>query len=149
MRLEDEIAQKDFPSIKTKTIVNLIYTNNWLESNQRDFFKPFGITSQQFNILRILRELDPKAATIGLLKERMLDKMCDVSRMVERLRLKKLINRQLNVEDRRAVDIVISDKGLALLQEIDQYLPNFEQVATPLTVQELEELNVLLDKIRG
>jgi DNA-binding MarR family transcriptional regulator len=83
------------------------------------------------------------------LKEKILDKMCDVSRMVERLRLKKLINRQLNIEDRRAVDIVISDKGLALLKEIDQYLPNFEQVATPLTVKELEELNVLLDKIRG
>lgn len=149
MRLEDEIAQKEFSSIKSKTIVNLIYTNNWLESNQRDFFKPFGITSQQYNVLRILRDMDPKAATIGLLKEKMLDKMCDVSRMVERLRVKKLINRQLNIEDRRAVDIVISDKGKELLKEIDQFLPSFEQVATPLSVQELEELNNLLDKIRG
>lgn len=149
MRLEDEISVKEFSTLTSRTIVNLVHTNNWIEGHKRDFFKPFSITSQQYNILRILRDQHPEPSTIGLLKSRMLDKMCDVSRMVERLRLKKLIDRQANTEDRRAVDIIISDKGLALLTEIDHYMPALEQVTNLLSYDELENLNLLLDKIRG
>jgi len=149
MKLEDEISVKEFSTLTSRTIVNLIHTNNWLEGHKRDFFKPFSITSQQYNILRILRDQHPQPATIGLLKNKMLDKMCDVSRMVERLQIKKLIDRQANSEDRRAVDIVISDKGIVLLNEIDHYLPVLEQVTNLLSYDELEKLNLLLDKIRG
>lgn len=149
MRLEDEIAVKEFSTITSRTIVNLVHTNNWLEGHKRDFFKPFSITSQQYNVLRILRDQHQEPATIGLLKHKMLDKMCDVSRMVERLRLKNLIERQANTEDRRAVDIIISDKGLTLLNEVDHYMPALEQVTNLLNYDELEHLNILLDKIRG
>lgn len=149
MKLEDEIAVKEFSTITSRTIVNLIHTNNWLEGHKRDFFKPFSITSQQYNILCILRNQHPESSSIGSLKIKMLDKMCDVSRMVERLRLKNLIDRQANTDDRRAVDIVISEKGLTLLTEIDHYLPVLEQVTNLLSHSELEKLNLLLDKIRG
>ena len=82
MRLEDEIKQKEFKNEYAKSLVNLIYTFNWVDAQTRDFLKKFSITPQQFNILRILRGQQPNPATINLLKERMLDKMCDASRMV-------------------------------------------------------------------
>lgn len=115
----------------------------------RVFFKDYDLTSQQYNILRILRGQHPKPATINLLRDRMLDKMCDASRMVERLRLKDLVLRAVSSEDRRAVDIHISQKGLDLLLIIDKKLPHFESILKELNAQEIKQLNKLLDKLRG
>ncbi|HEY8401430.1 MAG TPA: MarR family transcriptional regulator [Cytophagaceae bacterium] len=149
MRLEDEIKQKEFKSEYNKCIVNLIYTFNWLDTKSKDFFKQFNLTPQQFNILRILRGQHPKPSTINLLKERMLDKMCDASRIVERLRLKNLLERNTCSEDRRSVDIRITEEGLALLEQIDARMHEFESAVKNLTLEETQQLNNLLDKLRG
>lgn len=149
MRLEDEIKQKEFKSEYNKAIVNMIYTFNWMDARSRSFFEPFGLTPQQFNILRILRGQYPKPATVNLLKERMLDKMCDASRIVERLRLKGLLERNTCQNDRRAVDIQISQSGLNLLEQIDSGMNDFDNMLSQLSTEEVTKLNELLDKVRG
>lgn len=149
MKLEDEIKQiKSFKNEYNKAVVNIFFTYSWLESFSRIFFKEYDITSQQFNILRILRGQYPNPCTINLLRERMLDKMCDASRLVERLRLKGLLERSKASSDKRAVDILITDKGLDLLSKIDVTLPLEGKLHT-LTEDEVTTLNTLLDKLRG
>jgi DNA-binding MarR family transcriptional regulator len=148
MELEKEIAQKSFKSERHKAMVNLIYTYYWANNLTRSDFTDYDITPQQFNILRILRGQHPNPSTINLLKERMLDKMCDASRMVDRLKQKDLIERCVNKKDRRSVDIVISQKGLDLLSKIDAEV-NQERLMQHLTEDEAKQLNVLLDKLRG
>jgi DNA-binding MarR family transcriptional regulator len=149
MRLEEEIQQKEFKNENQKALVNIIYTFNWLDSKFKDFFKTYDLTSQQFNILRILRGQHPKPCTINLLKERMLDKMCDASRIVERLRLKNLLDRTPSPNDRRSVDIIISDKGLKLLELIDNNIDSLYNTMNSLSHEEINLLNSLLDKARG
>ena len=150
MKLEDEIKQgKGFKSDYNKAVVNLIFTYNWLESSSKAFFKEFDLTSQQFNILRILQGQYPNPATINLLRERMLDKMCDASRLVERLRLKGLLERSQASSDKRAVDILITQKGRDLLTVIEVKMPLFENKLKTLTESEIKDLNNLLDKLRG
>ena len=150
MKLEDEIKQvKAFTNEYSKVVVNIIYTYNWLEASTKTFFSDYDITSQQFNILRILRGQYPKPSTINLLRERMLDKMCDASRLVERLRIKDLVERTKASTDKRAVDIIITEKGLELLSRIDQNFPDFENKLQTLSQEEAVTLNNLLDKLRG
>ena len=149
MRLEDEIKQKEFIDEYQKGYVNIVYTFNWLSGKSKDFFKEYDLTVQQFNILRILRGQYPNPSTINLLKERMLDKMCDASRIVERLRLKQLLVRNQSPTDRRSVDILISDKGLELLSKLDVELERLNSIMRNLSQDELKQLNDLLDKLRG
>lgn len=150
MKLEEEIKQKQFKSEFEKGAVNIIYTYNWIDSKNKDFFKNYDITPQQYNILRILRGQHPKPSTVNLLKERMLDKMCDASRMTERLRLKNLVERQICSADRRSVDVVITKNGLDLLNQIDKDILDFHQMLfAHLSTEEMSQLNILLDKLRG
>jgi DNA-binding MarR family transcriptional regulator len=150
MRLEDEIKQvKAFNNEYNKAVVNLIYTYNWLESSSKAFFQEYDLTSQQFNILRILKGQHPNPSTINLLRERMLDKMCDASRLVERLRIKGLVERSKASSDKRAVDILITKKGEELLTKISLKFPEFEEQFKTLTEEEVTVLNNLLDKLRG
>ncbi len=149
MKIEEEISQPKFKNKNHKGIVNIIYTFNWLYEKQFNFLKPFGITVQQFNILRILRGQHPKPATIKLLKERMLDKMSDASRLVEKLRAKGFIDRKLCDHDRRNVDVLITKQGLDLLKKIDGKEKEAEDLLKNLKSEELDLLNDLLDKIRG
>lgn len=148
MKLEDEISQKKFKSEHHKVLVNVLYTANWIDSIHSGKLKPHGITGQQFNILRILRGQYPKPASVKLLKERMLDKMSDVSRLVEKLRVKDLVERKTCINDRRNVDIIITQKGLDLLASLD-YLEDELRKILSLDSEEAEQLNVLLDKMRG
>ncbi len=149
MKLEKEISQKQFRNEYQKAVVNIVYSFNWLYSRQVSLLKPFDITLQQFNILRILRGQYPKPATIKLIKERMLDKMSDASRLVEKLRVKGLAERTICVNDRRNVDVLITEKGLALLKEADVAAEKMEDLLSPLNVDEAKQLNDLLDKMRG
>ena len=149
MRLEEEIKQKEFKNDYHKAAVNIIYTFNWLDSKSKDFFKKYDLTTQQYNILRILRGQHPQPATINLLRERMLDKMCDASRIVERLRIKNLLQRTPCSNDRRSVDIKISSKGLELLDHIDKDIESLFAHMQTLNKEEIKELNTLLDKLRG
>ena len=119
MKLEEEIAQQKFAGEQQKAMINLLFTYHWAVSKMKSDFKPYDITMQQFNILRILRGQMPNPCTINILKERMLDKMCDASRMVDRLLQKGFIERCVNKKDRRAVDIKISTQGLDLLAQFD------------------------------
>ena len=149
MKLEDEIKQSKFRNEQHKLNVNIIYTYGWLSNLQSRLLSESGLTSNQFNILRILRGQHPKPATINLLKERMLDKMSDASRLVERLRAKGLVSRSLSSEDRRRVDVSITEKGLRVLSEIDKLDAKSDSVFERLSPQEVKVLNDLLDKLRG
>ena len=130
--------------------VNLIYTSNWVQERQKSYFSKFGITQQQYNVLRILRGNYPKPYSTSDIRERMLDKMSDASRIVERLVKKDLVVRKINKKDKRLVDVTISDSGLDLLEKIDKTIENFVQKPfSNLTEKEQEILDSLLDKVRA
>jgi DNA-binding MarR family transcriptional regulator len=146
--IEKLISQKTFSSEYNKGLIGLIFVGNWIVSRHQHFFKKFDITMQQYNILRILRGQYPKAANINTLKERMLDKMSDVSRLVERLRKAGLVERKSSEIDRRAVDVQITAKGLSLLEIVDKDLPDLEDsLKESLSEEEITTLNSLLDKV--
>ncbi len=149
MKIEEEIKQKQFKSENHKAMINIIFTYNWLIKSQVEVLKPYGITLQQFNILRILRGQYPKPSTIKMMKERMLDRMSDCSRIVEKLRTKELVERHLCEKDRRNVDVLITKKGLALLKKLDKNIEKLDENLIALSGKELKTLNKLLDKLRG
>ncbi len=149
MRLEDEIKQRRFRSSVHKTALNVLFTGNWLHRMHAQVLKPHGLTPEQYNVLRILRGQHPKPATVNLLKERMLEKMSNVSRLVEKLRVRELVDRHICPDDRRAVDIFITDQGLALLLKLDACEQAWLSKMGELTEEESETLNRLLDKLRG
>ncbi len=149
MKLEDEIAQQKFRNERHKVAVNILYTHGWLSALHTKIFKEHGITTQQFNVLRILRGQSPKPTSIKLIKERMLDKMSDASRIVDKLLEKKLVERHTNKQDRRHVDVLISPKGLKVLSDLDKRDKEFENHSAKLSPKETEILNSLLDKLRG
>jgi DNA-binding MarR family transcriptional regulator len=148
LKLEEEIKQQKFLSPKHKAVVNIYYTNCYIISQFESFFKKFGITQQQYNILRILRGQRGNAITIGEIKSRMLDKNSDVSRIVERLRMKKLIERKICLNDRRQMHVKITEKGLDLLAQMDDVDKKAKEILSSLSNKEAELLNTLLDKIR-
>lgn len=146
--IEKLISIKTFTSEHHKGLISLIFVGNWIISKHQQFFKQYDITMQQFNILRILRGQHPKAASINTLKERMLDKMSDVSRLVERLRKAGLVERKSSEMDRRAVDVMITSKGLELLRIIDGEIECLEHaLKDSLNEKEVVQLNRLLDKM--
>ena len=148
MKIEDEIQQKAFKSEAHKAQINILFTANHLSLKQASVFKPFGITLPQFNVLRILRGQHPKPATVNLLMERMLDKTSNVSRIMDKLEAKGLATRKQCPNDRRSVDILITEAGLELLKEMDIAMEKQQIGLQNLTDAEAKELNRLLDKIR-
>ncbi|RZK63253.1 MAG: MarR family transcriptional regulator, partial [Pedobacter sp.] len=124
-------------------------TYGWLNNHLKTELDKFNITHQQFNILRILRGQHPNPATINILKERMLDKMSDASRIVDRLVQKEFVHRCINKKDRRAADITITKKGLTILEEIQLDINIKELLNNNLTEEEAGLLSDLLDKFRG
>jgi DNA-binding MarR family transcriptional regulator len=149
MELEKEIHSKNFEDNYQKAVINVSYTYNWISNILRNKLEKHKITHQQFNILRILRGQLPNPATVNLLKERMIDKMCDASRMVDRLVQKNLVTRCTNSKDRRAVDIYISEDGLKVLSQIDQEMKIGDILRNNISSEEAEVLSNLLDKLRG
>lgn len=149
MKLEDEIKQKKFKNEYHKIIVNVMYTNNWLNTINNQFLKPHGLSAQQYNILRILRGQYPKPVMVNLLIDRMLDKMSNASRLVEKLRQKGYVDRKVAEGDRRAVDVLITSKGLELLSYLDKEADLVAEKLKSISVTEAEELNRILDKVRG
>jgi DNA-binding MarR family transcriptional regulator len=149
MRIDDEIQSTNFEDNYHKVAINIAYTSGWLNNFFRCYFDKYNITQQQFNILRILRGQYPKPATINLLKERMIDKMSDASRIVDRLIQKGLVSRCTNNKDRRAVDIRISELGLETLSKMDNEFKTKDILKGNLTEDEASILSDLLDKLRG
>lgn len=148
MKIEQEIAQSAFKNKRHKTVVNIAYTYNWLYEKQSGILKPYDISIQQYNILRILRGQHPNPATIKLLKARMIDKMSDVSRLVDKLKTKGLLVRNECPNDRRNVDVIITDKGLELLASLEDKVDSINDLFSILSESELEQLNDYLDRVR-
>lgn len=149
MKIEDEIKQKSFKSEFQKAMINIMFTSGWLEHKQTHFFKKWGISPQQYNVLRILRGQNNNPITVASIQERMMDKMSNASRLVEKLKQKNLIERKECKVDRRQVDIIITNKGINLLNEIDKNMNELEKIMKALSKDEAIELNRILDKLRG
>ncbi len=150
MSIEQDIQQgRGFRSPHHKLVVNLMFTNNWVCAHQADVLKPHGLTLQQYNVLRILRGQHPEAVTVNAIIERMLDRMSNASRLVDKLVVKGLVTRTECPNDRRAVDVKITDAGLALLDELDQQQHRWEANLNTLTDDEASQLSDLLDKLRN
>lgn len=149
MKLEEEIKQKQFSDEYHKLVINIMYTNSWLTNIQSRFFKQYGLSGPQYNVLRILRGQYPKPATVSLIMERMIDKMSNASRIVDKLEKKGLVERKTCPSDRRAVDVIITEKGLGILKELDESELEWKDAVKKITKQEANILNDLLDKLRG
>ena len=148
MKLEEEIRQKKFKSPYQKALLNVLFTSNWLMNKQQEFFKPYGITAQQFNILRILKGQHPKGISGTEIKSRMLDKNSDVSRLLDRLVKKNLVERRSCPNDKRASDIFITNDGLGMLEALSKTQKEIDSIFQ-LTEEEAAALSDLLDKARG
>ena len=148
MALENEINQRKFRNEYQKAILNILYTNNWLSEKINIIFDEWGMTPRQFNILRILRGEGKPLSTMQI-RQRMLDKMSDTSRIVDRLVKKGLVKKTPNGEDRRLVDVVITPKGKKLLEKIDPLEDEMDKMVTHLSEEEARTLNILLDKLRN
>lgn len=148
MSIEKDIKQSNFKSPHIKAVINIFYTNSWLQTIQMEIFKPFDLTIQQYNVLRILRGQHPNPITVMAIIERMLDKMSNASRLVDKLLLKGLAIRTECPNDRRAVDVKITQRGLDLLEELDILQINWENNLRGLTDEEALQLSDLLDKMR-
>ncbi|MEB0263653.1 MULTISPECIES: MarR family transcriptional regulator [unclassified Mucilaginibacter] len=149
MGIEEDIKSTNFEDNYHKAVINLNYTYGWINNYMRPEFERYKLTQQQFNILRILRGQYPKPATVNLLKDRMIDKMSDASRIVDRLVQKGLVSRCTNSRDRRAVDIRISDEGLEILKKMDASFKIKDLFKQNLSEEEAGQLSDLLDKMRG
>jgi len=149
MGIENDIKQSKFKSEYQKAGINLMFTVREMEHKHFQLLKRFGITPPQFNILRILRGQYPKATTVNDLIDRMIDKASNASRIVEKLRMKHLVERSTCESDRRAVDVCITVKGLELLKQIDVVEQEFYFGLKSLSNEEVKMLNDLLDKGRS
>ena len=148
MSLEKDINQRQFRNEHQKGIINLIYTFNWMNEKMKSVFDKEGITAQQYNILRILRGAGKPISTLQI-RERMLDKMSDTSRIVDRLVLKGLAKKTVCKNDKRLVDVSIQPKGSRLLEKIDLLDNDMDAIFGNLSDAEAQNLNKLLDKIRN
>ncbi len=148
MKIEEAIQQKNFKSEKQKLMANLLYSGLWIKENIKSFLEPYSITQQQFNILRILRGAKGEPLSTLQIRERMIDKMSDTSRLVDRLQLKELVRKNPCPHDKRLVQVYISDKGMDVLSKIDEQYKNFHSCLSGLSDDEMKQLNDLLDKMR-
>lgn len=148
MHIEKELAIK-FRNDWQRASISLIYTYGILNNAYETFFKQHDLTSQQYNALRILREHYPEPISTSVLRGHMLDKMSDTSRLVNRLQIKRLVNVNRNLTDKRLVNILISEKGLELLSEIDPELRELDALMKGLTDEEVRQLSDLLIKVRA
>lgn len=149
MELEKEIQTKAFADQRQKLGLNILFTAGWLQGLVMRDLKPFGISPQQFNVLRILRGQYPTAVAAHSIACRMIDKSSNVSRLIEKLRVKNLVTRQENPKDRRSVHVGITDQGLQVLEKIEPlqlaWHPNENQISDA----DAALVNRILDNWRG
>ena len=149
MGIDKDINQVKFRNEYQKASINLIYTFGWMTGKSKEILAAEDITPQQFNILRILRGSYPQPLSTLQIRERMLDKMSDSSRIVDRLIAKGLVKKGSCKEDRRLVDVMISEKGKKLLERLDARQDDMDNIIGNLTKKEAALLSDLLDKIRN
>ncbi len=148
MGIEKDIQQEKFRNPHQKAAINLIYTLGWMRDKTKVIFEAEDITAQQFNILRILRGSFPEPLSTLQIRERMLEKMSDTSRIVDRLITKGLTKKVTCKNDRRMVDVIITDKGKKLLERLDTRQDEIDGVLKNLSEKDANILSDLLDKIR-
>lgn len=149
MKIEKAIQQSTaFPDEWQKLAVNILYTSSWLNTHQLRFFKQFDLTAQQYNILRILRGQKGKPLSIHELTTRMIDPSSNSSRLVDKLKSKKLIDRKTCPNDRRQVEVILTEEGSELLKVIDVQMPDMFRIFNSISISEAKQLNALLDKCR-
>jgi len=148
MGIEKDIQQSVFRNARQKAAINLIYTLSWMKDKTKMIFQSEDITSQQFNILRILRGSFPNPLSTLQIRERMLEKMSDTSRIVDRLIAKGLVKKIVCKNDHRLVDVLITDKGKKLLERLDMRQDEIDNVLGNLSEKDANNLSDLLDKIR-
>ena len=149
MSLEQDIKQERFHSEFEKVAVNVLFTASWLYNINSSRLKPHAITPEQYNVLRILRGSHPKALMLADVTCRMIDKSSNATRLVEKLRQKGLLKREICESNRRQVDISITEKGLAVLKKIDVEAEAWIDTLKVISKPEAQELNRILDKLRG
>ena len=149
MTIEKDIKQtRPFKNNTERAFVNIMFTNNWICDRQFRILKGFDLTIQQYNVLRILKGHYPEPITINGIIERMLDKMSNASRLVDKLVQKKLVERSYRKDDRRACDVYITEEGVKILTKVNQKIRSFESDTINMSDEELDQLNALLDKMR-
>jgi len=149
MGIDQDILQSKFRNEHQKASVNLLYTYGWVVERTKELFASEDITPQQFNILRILRGSFPQPLSTLQIRERMLDKMSDTSRIVDRLINKGLVKKGTCKTDRRLVDVTITDKGKKMLERLDKRQDELDNIIGNLSEKEAAILSELLDKIRS
>lgn len=149
MSLEEDVKQARFESEYQKAAVNILYTGSWLYNINAVRLKKHGVTPEQYNVLRILRGSHPQTMMLTEITTRMIDKSSNATRLVEKLRQKGLVKREICESNRRQVDIIITDKGLSLLTKIDKQEDEWLATLKGITRTEAKELNRILDKLRS
>jgi DNA-binding MarR family transcriptional regulator len=147
MGIEQDIQQPNFRNEFQKMGINLLFTANWLNEQIGKILSEEGVTQQQYNILRILRGSATPLTTLKI-RERMLDKMSDTSRIVDRLISKELVVKNTCEKDKRLVDITLSPKGLDLVDQLDQFNDRIDALLKGINASEAATMNQILDKIR-
>ncbi len=149
MELEKEISQKNFLNQHQKLVLNVLFTAGWLQSMAMRNLKPYGLSPQQYNVLRILRGQYPNSVAAHSIASRMIDRSSNVSRLVEKLRQKGLVFREENPADRRSVRVSISEAGIELLARVQPEQMGWFEGASLLSEEEALKINEALDRWRG
>lgn len=148
IKIEEAIKSK-FKSEEQKLLINLLYTANWLKVWQNRFFKSFGITSSQYNVMRIVNGQKGKPASVQLIQERMIEQSSNASRLIDKLELKKLVERKGCPTDRRQVDILLTEEGKKLLMAIEQNMNLETSLLNGVEQEQMKMVNNVLDLIRN
>ena len=149
MSLEQDLKQERFTNEYEKMVVNILFTSSWLANPNSSRPKPFSVTPEQYNVLRILRGSHPKPMMLADITCRMIDRNSNATRLVEKLRQKGFVKREICENNRRQVDISITDSGLDVLKRIDESRDQWLENLKTVSKTEAEELNNKLDKLRG
>ncbi|MBD0405387.1 MULTISPECIES: MarR family winged helix-turn-helix transcriptional regulator [unclassified Flammeovirga] len=149
MSIEKDINQKEFKNAFQKVYINLMYTNSWMQDLSKTWCKQFDITQQQYNVLRILRGAHPNCMNPGSIKQVMIDKSPDLTRLIDRLIDKEYVQRETCGSNRRKVDVIITQKGLDKLSELDPHEDGMLDNVRNLSEEEANQLSSLLDKLRN
>ena len=150
MTLEDFIKPNSPITISKKTVLNILYTQNTIADKFNELLKPFDISNEQFNVLRILRGQKGKPANMCVIQERMVAKTSNTTRLVDKLLLKNLVTREVCPDNRRKIEVQITQKGLDLLDQLDPKVIQYEHsFSNNLSPEELAKLNLLLEKFRN
>jgi DNA-binding MarR family transcriptional regulator len=149
MKIEEVVKLNAIMGLSQKAVLNIIYTQNNINERLIEILKPYDLSNEQFNVLRILRGQKGNPANMCVIQERMLAKTSNTTRLVDKLLLKEFVTRKVCKENRRKIEVLITEKGLSVLKELDPKVVDYEKnIVANLTTNELEQLNNLLEKIR-